>query len=269
MGLPLYASYLRTYTPLDAFPPEEAEHWRRYVAAGRAPHPCAAVQAEHAAGLAALPRASLTVPGDDALVQVVGATTYVCPLRTQLRAWEAAVAFGAGLPGPTADLLRPREQAERAAAELARWQAAHPHLRSHVLVCPWTVPTAWFVLFAPEEQLRQDGSVRYLTDVARARQRGVTALAVLAETLPQAPATLTLGRTVDWLTGFPGEARLELDYATLVQLLGAAAVASDTSVADVTEALTCLAASDPARAARAYERLMARWRPLQQREHAS
>lgn len=267
MPVPLYASFLRVFSPVGTFPAAEAQRWRRY--ARTADERSSALAAERRASLAALPTGRLELPGETALLMDVDGILHVCPLRTQVRAWEAAAAYAPPLPAPMVDLLRPRAQVEQATAALAAWQEANPGLVSQVLTSPWHVPAAWLALFDPVERQVVEGAVRHLTTVPRARRRGVAALAVLGETLPQAPTAETLRRTVEWLTVFPDTARLELDYGELIRLLGPAGLVADTSVADVTEALTRLAAGDAPGAARAYERVLERWRPLQLLEHAS
>jgi hypothetical protein len=253
--VPLYQASLRVFSPLSTFPPGERRRWERYVAAGKAPDRLGLQRIEHEEALAAAVRPTLDVDEEHALVEVVDAVTYVCPARTQLRVWQAAEDFRDGL-------------AEEAADQLAGWREVSPDLRAHVRTSTWSVPLTWFLLFDPAEAHRAEGTLRYSTGIAAARRRAAEALQVMEATLPQAPTTPELADIVGWLAAFHGYSRVELDYGMLAALFGDA-LAEETSVDDLTGGLKALARGDGLAAGRSYERVMERWRAVQQREHAS
>jgi hypothetical protein len=266
--VPLYQASLRVFSPLSTFPPGERRRWERYVAAGKAPDRLGLQRIEHEEALAAAVRPTLDVDEEHALVEVVDAATYVCPARTQLRVWQAAEDFRDGLAPLLADVFVPRGLAEEAADQLAGWREVSPDLRAHVRTSTWSVPLTWFLLFDPAEAHRAEGTLRYSTGIAAARRRAAEALQVMEATLPQAPTTPELADIVGWLAAFHGYSRVELDYGMLAALFGDA-LAEETSVDDLTGGLKALARGDGLAAGRSYERVMERWRAVQQREHAS
>ena len=112
-------------------------------------------------------------------------------------------------------------------------------------------------------------TLTYATPMAQARRRVARALSVLRRTLPNAPSVAGLEDVGRWLEEFHPHSRVELDYGGLVDLLGDEELRSETSVADIAEALAGLAEGDGEKAMGAYERLMARLRRLQAVEQAS
>jgi hypothetical protein len=84
----------------------------------------------------------------------------VCPLRTELRCWEAAVETRSALPPEVARAALPDAEVELASTEQQRWLAEHPGRRSHVQVQRWAVPVRWFLLFDREERRLQLGPAR-------------------------------------------------------------------------------------------------------------
>jgi hypothetical protein len=266
--VPLYEASLRVFSPLSTFPPGERRRWERYVAAGKAPDRLGLQRIEHETALAAAVRPTLDVDEEHALVEVVDGVTYLCPARTQLRVWQAAEEFREGLAALLADTFVPRGLAEEAADQLAGWREVSPDLRAHVRTSTWSVPLTWFLLFDPAEALRGEGTLRYSTGIAAARRRSADALRVLEATLPQGPATPELADLVSWLTGFHGYSRVELDYGLLATLFGDD-LEQEVSVDDLGAGLAALARGDGLGAGRAYERVMERWRSVQQREHSS
>lgn len=268
MSRPFYAAWLRVHTPLDALPAAERDRWRGYLEASTPPGRRAAARLEHEAALVALARASLQLPGwagGQALVERIDGVTHVCPLQLQRRVWQAAVLARRGLPDLLADALLPRDQARAAAEALAETGDRPVHVRSSL----WTVPLAWFALVRAEERRADDEGVRYLAEVRRAAQRAQRALSVLQRTVPGAPTVAVLAELVRWLARFPAGSRLELDYGTVADLVDPQLLRADPSPGDLAEALAELGAGRASAAAIAYERVLSRWRPLQQRENAS
>ena len=150
-----YAAYLRVYEPLAAFSEAEGQRWAEYAASPNRPRRAEALDAEQAEALARLiatpPVAAPARESEHAYVRWADGITYICPWQTRLRSWLAlSTAAGhhpaaaehrvPGRPGGCrAARLRPVAGAGRVAA------GVHPG-------GTWSVPTAWFVPFAPEER---------------------------------------------------------------------------------------------------------------------
>ena len=150
-----YAAYLRVYEPLAAFSAAERQRWTDYAASPNRPRRAAALDAEQAEALARLiarpPVAAPAEESEHAYVRWADGVTYVCPWQTRLRSWLGltrlratarpllATAFAAG-------------QADAALHDFARWQGQGASLRVFIQASTWSVPTAWFVPFAPEER---------------------------------------------------------------------------------------------------------------------
>ena len=220
----------------------------------------------------------------------------VCPLRTELRCWEAAVETRSALPPEVARAVLPDAEVQLASAEQERWLDDHPARRSHVQAQRWAVPVRWFLLFDREERRLQLGpagptsaararsaarsaecsaasgdgggaaegvavsrSLVYRTAMAKARRRVARALQVLRKTVPDGPtvpSVETLGR---WLEEFHPRSLVELDYLGLVDLCAEATLRSDDSAGDVAEALAALQRGDTELATSAYDRVTERW----------
>jgi hypothetical protein len=102
-----------------------------------------------------------------------------------------------------------------------------------------------------------------------ARRRTARALATLRRALPDAPTVAGLEQLGRWLEEFHPHSRVELDYGGLVELLTDDELRADGSVADIAEAIVALGEGRGTDAGAAYERVITRWRPLQQLETAS
>ncbi len=273
-------AYLRTYEPLVAFGPEVGQAWARYAASDEVPDLAEGAQAERLAGLdglVALPRVPYAghpePPGDlgQAFVHVLDGVTYVCPWDSRLRALQALATFRAGLPAEIADAFVPGRVAEAADAELANLLAGRSHEAPHVLTSTWQVPVRWFVPFdAAERQSDPKSTVlRYRTTMAQARRRTARALATLRRAGAQGSLLSDIEEIGRWLEEFHPRSLVELDYGGLASIMGSAAVAADTSVADVAAGLAGLAGGREDEAFAAYRRVVLRWEPLRALEHAT
>ena len=208
--------------------------------------------------------------------QRVDGLLYVCPWRLQVRVWEAAAEFRAGLPRLLADAFVPAAAAARADAALQRLRLRGVEIRAPVRCSTWTVPLPWLAVFDPAERVLMigRGSARertliYATPMAQARRRLARALSVLRRTQPDAPVVAGLEDVGRWLEEFHPHSRVELDYGGLASLLSDAELRSESSVADFAEALAELAEGDRAKATRACDRVVGRLRRLQAVEQAS
>jgi hypothetical protein len=286
---PPYAAELRVYEPLAAFDVEERRRWQQYAQSPAVPSAQAGARRERVLGLVGACRQDPAVPregdaGEHAAVLRGESGLLICPLRTELRSWEAAVETRAALPPEVARAVLPEAEVSLASAEHQRWLAEHPARRSHVQVHRWAVPVRWFVLFDREERRLQLGpagaefgelggefggapegvavsrSLVYRTAMSKARRRAARALQVLRKALPDGPTVPSVEALARWLEEFHPRSLVELDYLGLVDLCGEAALRNDDSAGDVAEALTALHRGDTKLASIAYDRVTERWR---------
>ncbi|MCT4357187.1 hypothetical protein M5362_29170 [Streptomyces sp. Je 1-79] len=280
-----YASYLRVYEPLGAFPEPERGHWAQY--ARRAETPTA--QDELRRSLAdLLPTPPVPVPvqeSGDAFVAYVDGVVVVCPWRTRMRAWLALDELGrAGeaepgrsLPGPVLDAMLPPVVRAQAAADHERWRERNPDARPWIRTAVWQVPVRWFTLFSDEEREYVPGDpergaapvFRYRTPMVQARRRLARALRALRESIDEGPMTEGLVEVGRWLEEFHPRALVELDYGGLVHVLSAELLAADRSAADVAEGIAALKDGDGEAASEAYGRLAERWRSVRNLQFAN
>ena len=258
-----YTSYLRAYEPLAAFPPPERRRWEGYVASGAVPDRVRGLRAEqHLAVVAAIgvPPANEV---EHAYVHRVDGVTYVCPWRTQVRAWEAMTEFRRSMPDAIADAFFPKQAAEVAERELARWRTTEPDLKAHILSETWQVPLRWFLPFEGEERrlslAPRVRSVSYLTTMSNARRRVARSLAILRRTIDDQPVVDGVEELADWLEQYHPRSLVELDYGGLVSLFDDLDLEADESAADIAHAVACLAAGDTEEATEAYARVATRW----------
>ena len=274
---PPYAAELRVYEPLAAFDVEERRAWQAYAQGPSVPSTREVARREREVGLAAAAATRPRVPrpgevGEHAAVLRGESGLLICPWRTELRAWEAAVQARVELSGQLGPLVLPSEEVDFAASEQQRWLAANPTRRSHVQQNRWAVPVRWFVLFDREErrlQLRPERSLVYRTPMAQARRRVARALSVLRRAFEEGPVVLTVESTGRWLEEFHPRSVVELDYGGLVDLRSEEELRADDSAGDIAEALSALAAGDSDAASVAYDRVMERWREAQRVETAN
>lgn len=274
-----YTAYLRVYEPVQAFPEPERARWRQYVSSGATLDRIAGSQAEHRealAGLLATP--PVLVPAHestDAYGLIVDGTVFLCPLQTRLRCWTAIAETRGQLPTPITDAVLPPLVVEQAESDFERWRGDNPDEQPHIRTNTWFVPLRWFVPFIQEERTVEFGAdsqprtLYFRTPMVEARRRVARALRVLDRTVADGPIIKGVIDLGQWLESFHPHSWLELDYGGLVHLLDDESLADDQSAADVTEALTALAAEDARTAAASYTRLMERWRAVQALERAS
>ncbi|WP_406363230.1 hypothetical protein [Streptomyces sp. NBC_01579] len=271
-----YASYLRVYEPLAAFPEPERTHWARY--AGRARIPTAQDELRRSlADLVATPPVGVPVhESGDAFVAEVNGVVCVCPWRTRLRGWLALGALAEMFPAPVLDAVLPPVVRGQAVADHERWAERNPDARPWIRTAVWQVPVRWFVLFADEERehagAAADGGapvLRYRTPMVQARRRLARALKTLRESVDEGPLTEGLVDVGRWLEEFHPRALVELDYGGLVHALSAKQLAEDRSALDVAEGIAALRAGDTEGAGEAYGRLAERWRAVRDRQFAN
>ncbi|MFD9793223.1 hypothetical protein ACFWXK_19985 [Streptomyces sp. NPDC059070] len=270
-----YASYLRVYEPLAAFPEPERAHWARYAARGRTP----GAQDELRRALADLvPTPPVAVPvheSADAFVAEVDGVVCVCPWRTRLRGWQALEELPGQFSEPVLDALLPPVVRRQAAADYERWREENPDARPWIRTAVWHVPVSWFTVFSDEEReyVRAESGappvLRYRTPMVQARRRLARSLRTLRDHLDDGPLIEGLVEVGRWLEEFHPRSLVELDYGGLVHALSEARLAEDRSAADVAEGIAALRAGDGAGAAEAYGRFTERWRAVRDRRLAN
>ncbi|MEV7016236.1 hypothetical protein [Streptomyces sp. NPDC093991] len=263
-----YASYLRVYEPLAAFPEPERGHWEQYARRPGLP----SYQDELRRSLADLaPTPPVPVPvheSEDAFVLETDGEVRVCPWRTRLRGWQALGELAEEYPLPVLDALLPPVVRHQTSRDYERWLAEHPDARPWIRTSTWQVPINWFVLFADEEReyaeasAGEDPVLRYRTPMVQARRRVARGLRTLRDVVDE---SLLIDGLVDvgrWLEEFHPRSLVELDYGGLVHALPAGALEGDHSAADVGEGIAALRRGDEGSAAEAYGRLVERWRAV-------
>ncbi|WP_043684175.1 hypothetical protein [Streptomyces xylophagus] len=270
-----YATYLRVYEPLAAFPEPERGHWARY--ARRPDRP--SYQDELRRALAdLLPTPPIPVPvheSADAFVVEVDGVVCVCPWRTRLRGWQALGDLAEELPPPVLDAVLPPLVRHQATQDYERWLARNPDARPWIRTATWQVPLNWFVLVGDEERRYDKAAgddppmLRYRTPMVQARRRVARALRALKDAMDDGPLIEGLVDVGRWLEEFHPRSLVELDYGGLVHVLPAGELEDDHSAADVAAGIEALRTGDGAAAGEAYGRLVERWRSVRDRRSAN
>jgi len=266
------AAYLRVYQPLAAFPPRERSHWAAYVEAGGPLPASVLVGQEERRGLAgALGLAPKEEP-EHALVQHIGGTVYVCPLRSLLRRLESLVAFHESLPDGVAEAFVSPKEVVQAARALERLRHDQPGSRSHIRHAVWHVPLPWFALFEPGDRklvpprAGEPASLTYQATMQGAATRISRALGVLRELMEDTEMVNAVEGLVEWLHGFDPDSLVQLDYGGLTRIIPFGDLVDDHSVAEVWEALEALENGDLDRSTHLYGLLSERWSAVRGRE---
>ena len=270
-----YATYLRVYEPLAAFPEPERGHWARY--ARRPDRP--SYQDELRRALAdLLPTPPIPVPvheSADAFVVEVDGVVCVCPWRTRLRGWQALGDLAEELPPSVLDAVLPPLVRHQATQDYERWLARNPDARPWIRTATWQVPLNWFVLVGDEERRYDKAAgddppmLRYRTPMVQARRRVARALRALKDAMDDGPLIEGLVDVGRWLEEFHPRSLVELDYGGLVHVLPAGELEDDHSAADVAAGIEALRTGDGAAAGEAYARLVERWRSVRDRRSAN
>ncbi|MFD9244485.1 hypothetical protein ACFV0D_21640 [Streptomyces sp. NPDC059556] len=286
-----YASYLRVYEPLAAFPEPERTHWARYARLPRTP----GAQEELRRSLAdLLPMPPVPVPvheSGEAFVARLDGVVVICPWRTRLRGWLALQELDGQFPEPVLDAMLPPVVRLQVAGDYERWLSRNPDARPWIRTAVWQVPLRWFALFGDEDREYAPGErpsgtggadgagdegaagagadgagrapvLRYRTTMAQARRRLARALRALRESIDDGPMTEGLIEVGRWLEEFHPRALVELDFGGLVHALPEEWLAADRSAAQLAEGIAALRAGDGERASEAYGRLAERWRTV-------
>ncbi|ATL28901.1 hypothetical protein [Streptomyces formicae] len=279
-----YASYLRVYEPLAAFPEPERGHWSRY--ARRADRPSYQDELRRSlADLVSTPPVPVPVhESGDAFVVEVDGVLCVCPWRTRLRGWQAMGELAEQLPAPVLDAVLPPVLRRQTAADYEQWLARNPDARPWIRTSTWQVPLHWFVLVSDEERDYEpsaggggaaEGSpasppvLRYRTPMVQARRRVARGLRTLRDAMDEGPLIEGLVDVGRWLEEFHPRSLVEIDYGGLVHALSAEDLDGDHSAADVAEGIEALREGDGEAAGEAYGRLVERWRAVRDLQFAN
>jgi hypothetical protein len=270
----LFASYLRVYEPLTAFDRERQVFWRKYAREGRALGLVEGPVKQRSAVLEALGAGWTRLPDlpDEAYVLERDDSLLVCPWNLRLRVAEAALNARDGVPSVLADAFVPPVLAGQAKAIVEDWRSGakvleHGVPRVHEQVATWGVPLRWFVFVDLDEREYRysDGrrTLRYRTEISKARRRAHRGVQVLRKSLGDAPITEAVEEGTKWLEEFHPRSVVELDYGGLVNLLKEDDLAEDDSPGLVAAGLGALSRGDADAATEAYEKLVSRWRAVQ------
>ena len=270
----LFASYLRVYEPLTAFDRERQVFWRRYAREGRALGLAEGPVKQRTAVLEALGAGWTRLPDlpDEAYVLEWGETLLVCPWNLRLRVAEAALNARDGVPSVLADAFVPPVLAGQAKAVVEDWRSGAKVLeqgvpRVHEQIATWGVPLRWFVFVdLDEREIVLNGNrrtLRYRTEISKARRRAHRGVSVLRKSLGDAPITEAVEEGTKWLEEFHPRSVVELDYGGLTNLLPEKDLAEDDSPGLVAAGLSALSRGDADAATEAYEKIVARWRAVQ------
>ena len=276
----LFASYLRVYEPLTAFDRDRQVFWRRYAREGRAFGLDEGPVKQRTAVLEALGAGWTRLPDlpDEAYVLQWGDSLLVCPWNLRLRVAEAALNARDGVPSVLADAFVPPILAGQAKAVVEDWRSGAKVLeqgvpRVHEQIATWGVPLRWFVFVDLEEREIDLSSgrrtLRYRTEISKARRRAHRAVSVLRKSLGDAPITEAVEEGARWLEEFHPRSIVELDYGGLVNLLPDDDLAQDDSPGLVAAGLSALSRGDADAASSRYELLVERWRTVQLRERCN
>ncbi|MFD7260727.1 hypothetical protein [Streptomyces sp. NPDC059874] len=265
-----YASYLRVYEPLVAFPEAERAHWADYARRGVTP----TAQDELRRSLTDLVRVPVVgVPAHesaDAFTAEVDGVLLVCPWRTRLRGWLALQELVEWFPLPVLDAALPPAARRRTTEEYERWRERNPDARPWIRTGVWQVPLRWFVLVADEEREYLPGTrLRYRTPMVQARRRLARALRTLREAEGYGMLADGLVEVGSWLEEFHPKSMVELDYGGLLHALPADRLEADRSAGELAAGVAALRAGDTRGAADAYEVLAERWRAVRERLFAN
>jgi hypothetical protein len=262
------SAYLRVFQPLDGFERQEQVHWERYLVEGSRSTSIRRRYADHETtpGLGVLAPAE----GEHAEIRVIDGRTFVSPWRMHLRVLAALLSFSATKPLELSDRFVPKQDAKRAAKELAKLRRRDPGAVAFVHQSPWHVPIRWFVLFDDGERwLGEDElgrtRLRYRTTARRAMRRAERAVPVLRRT-DLGPISELILDLHQWLAGFDPGSLLELDYATLCDFMTWDELDDDRSSRDLHEALDALEREEFPRSADIYQGVLTHWAEIRSRE---
>ncbi len=262
------SAFLRVFQPLDVLQVAERERVERVMVRGDEPHPSPNVY-RHLGG-ARGDLGLLEATGEHTLLRREGDRWFACPPRNRLRVLAAMLSLRETAPEEMADALVPEILARRAARELARIRRRESNAVPTMLESPWHVPVRWFALFVDSERRLAERddlgfTLSYWTQVPLARERAQRAARVL-ENGDLRPVAAMVYELDDWLSCFPPEAAVELDYADVAMSTGWNDLDEDHSALEVQASIDALEAGELDRAGELYRAVAGRWAEAKIRE---
>lgn len=267
---------LRVFSPLDAFPQRDREHWQQYVAEGNGVTRTRLAEFEHAARQYMYATKRLPRPNRDALTRRVGRRVLVCPIDLELRAAGGYTLVTDTLP-PAAIPALFVDDAEARRCE----RIANSGRVPHILDAAWAPPLVWFFAFQPTERRFFDSPessyarVVHVTLVSQARER-VEQVHTVIESAEDNDAFSDVYGLIEaiheflgWLERFDPTSLLECEYSEHSGIATADELRDDTTCHDLWEMVDALAEHDSVRAEAAYARAHARWERHSTRAFAS
>lgn len=265
------SSYLRIYQPLGSFPPQERERWSAYVA--NPPELPPAHRYRHVAFNASA-QTGMMFPagGEHAYIKQANGQWLVCPWRMRLRVLVGLLSFRNSLPD-SADAWIPENEALKAAEELEAIRHSEPELRNNITTASWYVPLRWFMAFDDAERILEEtggkGRIRYETDLRSAKTRVDRGLKILREAGMAESQCEPVADLLDWISEFPYDCLLELDYGTIADLFSDESLGVDHSADEMWSVLEALSAGDYEASAGLYNDLAAWWNRVKSLESAN
>jgi hypothetical protein len=215
---------------------------------------------------------------EDAYVMHTEDTVLICPWNLRVRVAEAALTARDGVPEVLADAFVPPILAGQARTVVEDWRnGAHVLERGmprvHEQIATWGIPLRWFVFvdLSERELSLEPGfrSLRYRTEISKARRRAHRAHSVLRKALGSSPVTDAVEEGARWLEEFHPRSIVELDYGGLVELLPDKTLQEDDSPGLITAGLAALSRGEADAASATYEQIVARWREIQLLERSN
>ena len=266
-----YVSSLRVYEPLSAFNPADRLRWQSLESGAQS----FVDEEKFAMQRTIFPESPAGRPDGVHILDIDG-QRYVAPWSTATRCWAALDNFKDSLPSTVIPYFISPAMEEVITSSVDLLEEKVPHILNET----WVIPPRWFLLFLPEERERGENShglfTRAQTTIANAKARGNAAHETVLGAFGEGPVEQDLDNLLDWLEMFHPKSFVELDYGGLANYLektlrdnGGDGLNADTSIEDVLQSISGLAAADGLLAGQGYERLMSRWRFVQALESAN
>lgn len=201
---------------------------------------------------------------EDVLLAEWGDRTYLCPRTPRLRVLEGVLAIRRAYRelGAVGGVV-PEEVAAMARRELDALHEGRPGVRAHILTSAWHVPIRWFVPFDPKTKEIVGGkagsTVRYRVEHPEAMARVDRAIEILAEAEMPESVTAEVRELRTWLSDFPPDSMIELDYGSVSGMFSESDLILDESVSEVWAAIDALEHGNWQRAGDRYGSVVARW----------
>ena len=266
-----YVASLRIYEPLSAFEPADRLRWQTLE------NDASSFNREQELALERLAHTEPPAGRPDGVhVLDKDGIRYLSPWSTATRCWAALDNFKDSLPSTVVPFFISPATEDVITAGVDLLDDKVPHILNET----WIIPPRWFILFSPDERIRgknENGLFsRALTKISLAKERCEAAHETVLNAFGDGPVEQELENLLEWLDMFHPESLVELDYGGLANYMdvamknsGETGLDADSSIEDVTNSVSGLAAADGMMAGVGYQRLMSRWRLVEAFEQAS